>query len=91
MSLYQAQKLLFTLARDERLQRRYETDREGVLETYALSAEELRAFRENDVGELYAMGVHPLLLIAFGARAGLTWPQHLEALRRAEPRRKAPA
>ena len=89
MSLYQVQKLLFTLARDEAAQRRYESEREAVLAQFELTEQECRAFRENDVGELYAMGVNPLLLIAFGARAGLAWPQHIEALRRAEPRRKA--
>jgi hypothetical protein len=89
MSLYSMQKLLFHLARDEAVRRRYDAEREAVLAEYGLSAEESRAFRENDVGELYAMGAHPLLLIAFGARAGLAWPQHIEALRRAEPRRKA--
>ena len=88
MSLYQAQKLLFYFGRDERLRDRYAADREAVLAEYALSPEELAAFRGYDVGELYAMGVDPLLLIAFGARAGLAWPQYIEALRRTEPRRK---
>lgn len=90
MSLYQVQKLLFTLARDEAAQRRYEAEREAVLAGFDLTPEEQRAFREGDVDELYAMGVNPLLLIAFGARAGLAWPQYIEALRRAEPRRREP-
>ena len=88
MSLYHVQKLLFTLARDEAAQRRYAAERDAVLAEYELTPEEKRAFCDNDVGELYAMGVNPLLLIAFGARAGLEWPQYIEALRRAEPRRK---
>ena len=87
MSIYQVQKLLFTLARDAAAQRRYESEREALLAEFDLSEDERRAFRERDVGELYAMGVNPLLLIAFGARAGLAWPQYIEALRRAEGRR----
>lgn len=88
MSLYQVQKLLFTLARDEVAQRRFESERDALLGEFDLTDLERRALRDNDVGELYAMGVNPLLLIAYGSRAGLTWPQHIEALRRAEPRRK---
>lgn len=88
MSLYQVQKLLFTLGRDEAARRRYETERDAVLAEFDLTDEERRAFRDGDVGELYAMGVNPLLLIAFGSRAGLAWPQYIEALRRAEPRRR---
>ena len=90
MSLYQSQKLLFRLANDEATRRRYDAERDALLAEYELTAQELRAFRENDVGELYAMGVHPLLLLAFGSRAGLAWPQYIEALRQAEPRRTAP-
>ena len=88
MSLYRVQKLLFHLARDDQLRRRYDAERDAVLAEYELSPEEQRAFRDNDVGELYAMGAHPLLLIAFGARAGLAWPQHIAALAAAEPRRR---
>ena len=89
MSLYQTQKLLFNLANDEEVRRRYyDEDRDAVLARYDLSPNEQRAFRDNDVGELYAMGVNPLLLIAFGSRAGLAWAKYIEALRAAEPRRK---
>lgn len=91
MSLYQVQKLLFHLARSEEDLARYQADREAVLARHELSARELRALRENDVGELYAMGVHPLLLLSFGARAGLRWPEYIRALREAEPRRRETA
>jgi hypothetical protein len=89
MSLYQTQKLLFNLANDEEVRRRYyDEDRDAVLAQYELSPNEQRAFRDSDVGELYAMGVNPLLLIAFGSRAGLPWSKYIEALRQAEPRRR---
>lgn len=83
MSVYGAQKLLYHLNKDAAARRRYARERDAVLAEYALTQEERRALAEADVGKLYVMGVHPLLLAPFAGRAGLKWPDYLAALQRA--------
>ena len=83
MSLYDAQKLLYHLNKDATSRRRFAQEQDAVLAEYALTQEERRALAEADVGKLYLMGVHPLLLAPFAGRAGLKWPDYLAALQRA--------
>jgi len=83
MSLYSVQKLLFHLNNTPDVRRRFDRERDQVLEEYRLSAEERRAVADGDVGKLHMMGVHPLLLAPFAGRSGLAWPDYLAALRRA--------
>ncbi len=83
VSLYAAQKLLFRLNNDAAERGRFAAERDAVLAEYALTDEERRAFTEADVGRLYLMGAHPLLLAPFAGRSGLSWPDYLAALKRA--------
>ena len=86
MSLYYAQKLLYQLNRDPAVQRRFQTDLEGLLSEYDLSGEERAAFRARDVGLLYVLGVNGQLLMHYAAWIGLDWNDYLEAMRQAVAR-----
>lgn len=83
MSLYHVQKLLYRLNKDAPTRARFTTERDAVLAEHELTADERRAFVQSDAGALYVMGAHPLLLAPFAGRAGLSWPDYLEALKRA--------
>ena len=83
MSLYSVQKLLYRLNKDATTRARYAKERDALLSEYALTEEERRALADADVGRLYVMGAHPLLLAPFAGRSGLKWPDYLAALKRA--------
>ena len=83
MSLYAVQKLLFHLNNDTRIASRFDTQRDTLLQEYALSDAERTAIVSGDVGALYVMGVAPLLLAPFSGRCKLAWPDYLAALKRA--------
>jgi hypothetical protein len=89
MSLYEIQKLLFRLNRDEKLQARFRTNPDEVLAEYRLDEAERRAIETADVGRLYVMGVHPLLLLGFGTRAGYPWPDYIGRLKKAQEEKVA--
>ena len=84
MSLYAVQKLIYQLNREPAVRTRYDEDFEGLLAEYELSAEELKAFRESDVGLLYVMGVNGQLLMHFAALRGFEWNAYIEAMREGE-------
>lgn len=86
MSLYYVQKLLFQLNRDPAIRERYRADPDRLLEEYELTAEELRAIREPDIGLLYVMGVNGQLLMHYAALHGFEWNAYLEAMRQGERR-----
>ena len=65
MSLYQVDKLLFTLFNDLELQEKYKRNADEVLKRYDLQETERKAIREVDAGELYRMGAHTFLLWQF--------------------------
>ena len=81
MSLYHLQKLLYQLNRDPAVRKQYEQNFEELLTGYELTAEELRAIREPDIGLLYVMGVNGQLLMHYAAFRGLEWGAYLEAMR----------
>jgi hypothetical protein len=89
MSLYEVQKLLFRLNRDAKLQARFRESRDELLDEYHLDEAERRAIEAADVGRLYTMGVHPLLLLGFGTRAGYAWPDYIGRLKKAQEERTA--
>jgi hypothetical protein len=89
MSLYEVQKLLFRLNRDEKLQARFRASRDEVLAEYRFDESERVAIEAADVGRLYVMGVHPLLLLGFGTRAGYAWPDYIGRLRKAQEEKAA--
>jgi hypothetical protein len=81
MSLYSLQKLLYQLNRDAETRKRFETDRDALLATYELTAEELSAIRAPDIGLLYVLGVNGQLLMHYAAMCGFEWNAYLEAMR----------
>lgn len=83
MSLYSVQKLLYRLNKDAAARQRFQVDRDALFTEFELTEEERRAFTDGDVGKLYVMGAHPLLLAPFAGRSGLKWPDYLAALKRA--------
>src|SRR6185437_2866973 len=67
MSLYHLQKLHYQLNRDPAVRKQYEQNFEELLTGYELTAEELRAIREPDIGLLYVMGVNGQILMHYAA------------------------
>ena len=81
MSLYYLQKLLYQLNRYPGIRRRYEAQADEVIGEYELSAEELEALRNRDVGLLYVIGVNGQLLMHYAAMCGMAWPDYIEAMK----------
>ncbi|MGH8148991.1 MAG: aromatic ring-opening dioxygenase subunit LigA [Steroidobacteraceae bacterium] len=86
MSLYHVQKLLYQLNRDPAVRKQYEESFDALLAAFELSAQELRAIREPDIGLLYVMGVNGQLLMHYAALRGYEWDAYLEAMRAGERR-----
>ena len=81
MSLYYLQKLLYNLNREPALQARFKADRASVLDDYDLTAEELKALTDPDVGLLYVLGVNGQLLMHYAALVGQSWDEYIAAMR----------
>ncbi|HEY7991470.1 MAG TPA: hypothetical protein VID77_08770 [Stellaceae bacterium] len=81
MSLYYLQKLLYNLNREPALQARFKADRASVLADYDLTAEELKALTDPDVGLLYVLGVNGQLLMHYAALVGQSWDEYIAAMR----------
>ena len=82
MSLYQLQKFLYVLNRDETAQARYHDDQEGLLGEFDLTDEEAGALREGDVGLLYVLGVNGQILMHYAAFLGIEWFDYLDLMRK---------
>jgi len=65
MSLYQVQKLIYHVNRDFEQREHYRQDARAFTSKYDLTEQERSAILNVDVRELYAMGVHSLLLRPF--------------------------
>jgi hypothetical protein len=65
MSLYQLQKLIYHVNRDEAQRARYRQDPASFIKAYELTQEEANATLNVDVRGLYVLGVHSLLLRPF--------------------------
>ena len=81
MSLYAAQKFLYQLNRDARVQARFRDDRATLLNDYELSDEERSAILAGDIGKLYVLGSNGQLLMHFAALLGMPWADYIEAMR----------
>lgn len=81
MSLYNVQKFLYQLNRDEKAQQAYLDDRLGVLEGYELTDEEIRAIVEPDIGLLFHLGVNGQILMHFAAFHHIAWADYLDLMR----------
>jgi hypothetical protein len=65
MSLYQLQKLIYHVNRDETQRERYRQNPAQFIKGYDLTEQEAAAALNVDVRALYALGVHSLLLRPF--------------------------
>ena len=81
MSLYQLQKCLFHLNRDEQKQKLFQTDQLALLAQYDLNEEERAALATADIGLLYVLGVNGQILMHFAAFSGIEWFDYLELMR----------
>ena len=81
MSLYQLQKFLYVLNRDERTQERYRDDLDGLLGEFDLTDEEAVALRGEDIGLLYVLGVNGQILMHYAAFLGIEWFDYLDLMR----------
>ena len=81
MSLYALQKFLYHLNRDPRVQQRWSSDRDALLDEYELDAEERAAVRDGDIGKIYVLGANGQLLMHFAALLGMPWADYIESMR----------
>jgi hypothetical protein len=81
VSLYYVQKLLYQLNRDSHVRRRFDSDRDELLEEYELTDEERAAIVDGDVGLLYVMGVNGQILMHYAALIGQEWDEYIAAMR----------
>jgi hypothetical protein len=65
MSLYQLQKFIYHINRDEAQRERYRRDPAEFIKGYDLTEREVTAALNVDVRTLYMLGVHSLLLRPF--------------------------
>ena len=81
MSLYNVQKFLYELNRDERVQQAYRTDSSEAVADYDLDDTERGALLEPDIGLLYHLGVNGQILMHFAAFCGIEWTDYLQRMR----------
>ncbi|MCY3817108.1 MAG: aromatic ring-opening dioxygenase subunit LigA [Gammaproteobacteria bacterium] len=81
MSLYQLQKFLYVVNRDEVSKRRYRDEIHELLNDFDLTDEEQKALIEGDIGLLYVLGVNGQILMHFAAFLGIEWFDYLELMR----------
>ena len=81
MSLYQLQKFLYVLNRDEAAQKKYHSDIDSFISEFELTDEEATALREGDIGLLYVLGVNGQILMHYAALLGIEWFDYLDMMR----------
>ena len=81
MSLYQLQKFLYVLNRDEDAQKQFHRHLPSLLDRYELSSEERGALERGDIGLLYVLGVNGQILMHYAAFLGIEWFDYLNMMR----------
>jgi hypothetical protein len=81
MSLYQLQKSLYVLNRDELAQEKYRADLDAFIKDFELTDEEAGAIRDGDIGLLYVLGVNGQILMHYAAFLGIEWFDYLDLMR----------
>jgi len=81
VSLYQVQKFLYHLNRDDKQKLNYRQQPDELLAEYDLTEEELSALRSGDIGLLYVLGVNGQILMHFAAFLGIEWFDYLQLMR----------
>lgn len=67
------ERFLFRFDKDRELQRGFAVDRFAALTSAGLAPEEYQALASGDMAELYAWGVHPLLIRNFAGTARIDY------------------
>ena len=81
MSLYQVQKFLYNLNRDEQMQQVFADNKNKALANYDLTEEEHAALEYGDIGLLYVLGVNGQILMHYAAYLQIEWFDYLQAMR----------
>lgn len=81
MSAYQLNKLLRDVNRDPVKREAYFADKSGFVDQYGLEADEREAVLTLDIGKLYKMGAHGLILRPFTLIHQVSEPDYLSAIR----------
>lgn len=81
MSTYTLNKMIRDVNRDPAMRERFFKDAAAFAEGYQLSEEERRAFLAKDIGALYRLGVHGLILRPFTLLHKVPEPEYLAAIR----------
>lgn len=82
MSLYNLQKFLYVLNRDETAQVKFKNEPATALDEFDLSDEERSALERGDIGLLYVLGVNGQILMHFAAFLGIEWFDYLDMMRK---------
>ena len=82
MSLYQVQKFLYNLNRDDGVKAQFEESATAALADYDLTEEERKALVSGDVDLLYVIGVNGQILMHFAAHLGIEWFDYLDLMRK---------
>jgi hypothetical protein len=81
MSLYQIQKFLFDINRNESVQAQFREQKGSVLARYDLTPEERDAIAAGDIGFIYVLGANGQLLMHYAAFLGMPWADYIAAMR----------
>lgn len=81
MSAYALNKLLREVNRNPATRERFFTDRATVAAEFDLTEEEREALVHQDIGKLYKLGVHGLILRPFTLLQQMPEPDYLAAIR----------
>ena len=81
MSIYQVQKLIQTVNREQKSREELLESRESLADKFVLTDTEYQAIVELDINTLYKIGVHPLLLRPFTIIHGVSEHDYLKAIR----------
>jgi len=82
LTIYALQKLIREVNRNPETRQAFFKSPSEVASRYELSDAEREALQRRDYGELYAMGVHGLLLRPFSILHSVTEADYLRAIRR---------
>ena len=81
MSLYQVQKFLYNLNRDQQVQEAFSKNKNDILSNYDLIQEEHEALHSGDIGLLYVLGVNGQILMHYAAYLQIEWFDYLQLMR----------
>jgi hypothetical protein len=81
MSQYVLNKMLRDINQNPAKRERYFADAAGLAAEYDLTEEERRAFLARDIGAMYRLGVHGLILRPFTIINQVSEPDYLKAIR----------